>query len=321
MRKISVYILYFIIFLTVIGTSCTGTENSIENTYEQSLMPANSLSDIPVFSAEAGFYYNEFYLTITGNGTIHFTLDGSVPTSLSAVYTNPILIHSPDPIPENSPMSSGVRLRSINNYYNAMVVRAVLVAPDGSYSDIVTRTFFVDKNGRSKFSTPVISVSINSEYFTGDELGMYRNWSVDFRHPAYIEVFYPNGDFMLSQSAQMRVSGNSSRAKAKKQLRFNFNRGCGVIDNPDFISGTKKGFHAPDEPVTLFKHATARVSDWSDVYFYPATTFREIFTAYLGESLRPDVMNSVFAAVFVNGEFWGMYDWREHRSDVFIAAR
>ena len=256
----------------------------------------------PQFSHESGFYPQEFYLTLSGGAgdVIRFTLDGSEPTPYSTEFVSPIRIYAPAPTLANSPMTVGSRTVPLPMpYYNGMVVRARVFNAENAGSEVVTHSFFVD----ATFNMRVVSISVHPDDFVGEH-GMYRNYNQDIRKPAYVEVFYPDGRFMLSQNAQLRVSGNWSRRERKKSLRLNFRTGDGVVENMSLI---------PDS-AGRFSHITLRTSD------IHSTTIREALTDRLGEPLRPETQFSTPAAVFVNGEFWGIYCLREHRNRTFISA-
>jgi len=289
--------------------------------YQRSIVVISAHMSPPEFSHTSGFYSHEFYLTLSSvgaNETIRFTLDGSEPTIYSQIYTSPIRIYSPLAIFPNSPMTMGSRPMPLPRpYYNGMVVRARVFNDRGAGSAVVTRSFFVERQvggtTRGSFNMRVVSISIEPEYFVA-ETGMYQNYNMDIRRMSYVEVFYPDGTPMFSQNAQLRVSGNWSRRERKKSLRLNFNAGDGIVDSLDLVPDTRQSFYAPLEPVSLFRHITLRTADLHQ------TTIREALATRVGEPLRPDVHNATPAAVFVNGEFWGIYCLRGHRGRTFIAA-
>ncbi|MCL2576483.1 MAG: CotH kinase family protein [Defluviitaleaceae bacterium] len=323
-------LLFALFFLVACGKKdeITETEESSEtglvNVAENEITP-------PVFSHEGGFYSSDFDLNITAEpGTvIRFTVDGSTPTPSSPVFTAPLLIHSPEPTAENSPMSTGIGLVHFyrdwwwgppalpNYYYNGMVVRARAFNGDGEGSETVTNSFFVERDGRGVFNTRVISITMEPEHFISQDEGMYYDFeNRALRHISYVEIFSPNGELMLSQYALARVSGNWSRRHPKKSLRINFNQGDGIVYNmPGLIPDTRQSYYSPLGKVDVFKHLTMRISDWD------RTTIRDTAAVLISEPLRPDIQNASFGAVFINGEFWGMYELREHRSDVHMAAR
>jgi len=280
----------------------------------------NPSLNTPIFSHTSGFYPQQFYLNLSGanqDQTIRFTLDGSTPTANSQIFTDPIRIFAAIPTWANSPMTRGAHPGPLPRlYYNGMVVRARIFCQDNYGSDTVTQSFFVEQpnTGRGNFNMQVVSISIEPEYF-GLPYGMYPMYNSDIRHMSHVEIFYPNGTPMLSQYAQLRVAGNWSRREQQKSLRLNFNHGCGIIDYVNLIPDTFRGFYAPLEPVTRFRHATLRTADLHN------TTMREALVDRVTEPLRPENQNAIPAAVFINGEFWGTFCMREHRGRTFIAER
>jgi hypothetical protein len=313
---------------------------------EQDLsMFGESAMALPVFSHSAGVYAQSFYLELSAEegATIHFTLDGSIPTQHSPVYSSPLYIHAPEPTEENSPLTMGMSIGRGGGdlpwqpglhyyrgwwwrdnwpvhprpYYNGMVVRARVFDESGDATDVVTQSFFVERDGRGAFNTRIISISLNSDDFLHPETGMYFNWyDRSLRPMAYAEVFYPDGTLMLSQAAQARVPGNWSRRHPLKSLRLDFSRGPGIVlDQPDLIPNTRQSYYTPSGEITDFRHVSMRISDWD------RSTIRDTLASAVNAALRPDSQNATYGAVFVNGEFWGMYEFREHRSAQMLAAR
>jgi len=268
--------------------------------------------NVPLFSHRAGFFSEEFLLTLSGAGAgevIRFTVDGSAPTVLSPVFDAPIRIHSPGPALHTSPLTQGVLAGAVPRpYYNGMVVRARIFDEHNSASEIVTQSFFVARPTqgriRGEFDMRVVSISVEPSYFIG-AAGMYSQYNVDIRRPAYVEIFYPDGAFMLSQGVRLHVSGNWSRRERQKSLRLNFHAGDGILYSDSLI---------PDSP-GIFRTVTLRTADLHN------TTMREALVAQVASPLQVDVFYAVPAAVFVNGEFWGVYCLREQRSNTYLAAR
>ena len=294
----------------------------------------------PVFSHAAGFFPSEFDLTITAEpgAIIRYTVDGSIPTIISPVYEGPVRIHSPAPILENSPLSARGIGRSYehsrwheyyipNLYYNGKVIRARAFNENGRGSATVTRSFFVENNGRGMSGIRVVSITMEPDHFLHTTQGMYYNWDRDNwpyqpdvdsedgpRHISYVEIFYPDGILLLSQNANVWVFGNWSRRHPKKSFRINFSQGDGdIVGVPSLIPDTRRHFYAPLENIDTFRHLNARVTDRN------RTGMRDSLVHLMSEPLRPTNQNTVYGAVFINGEFWGMYCLRAHRHERLIA--
>ena len=303
----------------------------------------------PRFSHAPGFFEAPFQLVLSAEAghTIHFTTDGSRPTVNSPVFSGTVLIDSPAATPANSPMSmTGVgtynNLDTRNHpahqghfvpnlYYNGRVIRAMAVDEAGNQSEVVTGSFFVENNGRGRFNVPVISIALEPEHFADPVLGMYHNWyrgdwpaqagihdTDGPRHQSNFEMFDATGQLLVSQYANTWVFGNWSRQHPQRSIRFNFHQAGGreITGVPNLIPDTRLGFHNPLQILDTFRHLSLRTSD---IRGDGRTGMRDSLVALISEPLRPTTQNSVFGAVFVNGEFWGMYDFRTHRHAQLIA--
>ena len=128
-----------------------------------------SISQLPDFSAKAGFYTQSFDLTLSTTepgGIIRYTLDGSTPSQSSPIYSGPIKIKNRNGNPNNysnipSAYTSWWALPG-GNVEKATVVRARVFKSGYLPSVTATHTFFVDPNINSRFNMPVISLVTDS---------------------------------------------------------------------------------------------------------------------------------------------------------------
>ena len=106
----------------------------------------------PVFSQPGGFYDGPQTVELSSSsGAIHYTLDGAVPTSASAIYNGPISISQ------------------------TTVVRAAVLQENYVPGPVITHTYFIGESS----TLPVVSVSTDPENLWSDEKGMYivgTNW-------------------------------------------------------------------------------------------------------------------------------------------------
>ncbi len=141
----------------------------------------------PEFSKKSGFYEESFKLEMSSedDAEIHYTLDGSVPTKDSPVYTGPIEISdcSSNENVYSSLQKASVDLLDYVHYIFSIpdekvdkctVVRAAAFNEDGEVSETSTASYFVgfdEKDGYDGIG--VISLVSDPDDLFSDEKGIY----------------------------------------------------------------------------------------------------------------------------------------------------
>jgi len=304
----------------------------------------------PLFSAEGGFYDHSFTLTLstTGSHDIYFTLDGSDPrTSETAMFyhtginiynnTNAQNRYSAltditlyDYTPPTGPVDKGI------------IIRAVSKAPDGTYSDVVTNSYFVEKKASYYNDMKVISLVTDSSYLFDPNHGAYMvgteyytwfnsdsyteydegdtrnptNYNKDGKEaefPVTIQVF-EQGHLVYTADVGARISGNWSRAAAQKSFRLYARKeyGKGNMNYAFFDDLTADG----GALIKKFDKITIRNSG-ND---HQTLHFRDAFIQELVTDLSCDTMASEPCILFIDGEFWGFYLLREKPDGDYIES-
>lgn len=200
------------------------------------------LETTPSFSHTSGFYAEDFELQIAAEEgiTIHYTLDGSVPTGESAVYTHPISVYNRSS--ETNQWRSQQRVVSEWKDYapddtpvdKAFIVRAVGIDERGAVSKPVTATYFI---GLEEYSSgAVVSLVADPEDLWGEN-GIYvtgtgyDQWYLDGRtdqpptqnfnqrgrgweKPAHFTYLLQGNAY--EQDIGLRIAGASSRRNSLK---------------------------------------------------------------------------------------------------------
>lgn len=199
--------------------------------------------EAPEFSAESGFYDEEFLLSIqAGEGEkIYYTLDCSIPDENAELYTEEILVKNVCEEPNIYLDWRNVVLDwdNYNPNYDVtdklFVVRAVAVDDYGNTSDVVTKNYLVDmeqyknQNILSIVAEPDDLFGTNGISVTGEE---YDEWYAGDRDPASIVAnFYKKGrgaeieasllllnnSVLMEQEVGVRIQGASARDNAFKR--------------------------------------------------------------------------------------------------------
>ena len=278
----------------------------------------------PQLSDDSGFYDDEFNLEISvkGDYTVYYTLDGSEPDADSYMYTEPIHVYD-----RSGESNSIVNVpNTIKNYYDegvidsetgeyepveqpieepvdkAFVIRAVAMDEYGTKSDMVTREYFFCGD---KYKNVMSIVADRDDLFgehgilsTGSE---YDEWYIngkegeqpsvnfhqkgrDWEVPAAMDYFR-SGERVLSQKCGLKLQGRTTRDRRIKnfQLRARKSYSGSDVFEYDFFD---------NEPY----RSDGIVLD---------ENFRESFFLALVENekiIKQKTTDRV--ALFVNGEFW-----------------
>lgn len=160
---------------------------------------------VPKANHPSGIYKAPITVTLEGSGTIYYTLDGSRPTTESAVYTKPI------------PINGVTTIRTFRT--------------EGGRSSVMTAyTYIVGKD----HDLPIVTMSIPQESLTG-ELGVLNNIQESYEYEGVVTLV-EGGVEKFSVPCGFRLHGNDSRKERKQnfQLRFRSKYGAGKLKYPLF---------------------------------------------------------------------------------------
>lgn len=231
------------------------------------------------FNLNAGFYIGNQSITISNpdpNVTIRYTIDGSIPTAASPAYNTPI----------NITQTTAIRAVGFSS------VASVLP------SQIETNTYFINES--SNYNV----VSICGK-FTGAG-SLFATQQPTF---SSFEYFTPNGTQIFElEGGRASKHGNDSWAYPQKGIDFE------AMDE----SGDKASFFNQMFGTTLrdtFDRIMLKAGGSDNYAGGPnnSTHLRDVFAQSLAEkySLDMDFRRFHYVLLFINGQYWGVYDIRE----------
>ncbi len=309
----------------------------------------------PTLSSASGFYSSNFSLSMTSsaNTTIYYTLDGSNPiTSDSAfTYNGPVNVEDRtnqnniyanyDENGTNQAISLGTGYKKPTFQLDkATVVRAVAKSADGKYSDVISHTYFVTTGNLSQYKDmTVISIVTDPEnlfdpdkgiYVTGNKYIAWKNssaynpnkspWDTDnvtnyfsrgreWERTADISVF-EKGSLSWEQGMGIRIKGASTRNTAQKSFNIYARSEYGASKIEDAILPDNYSIDGKliDKYDSLSIRAVGEETRLRDGF---AQRLLKDRTSLTTQNMKP-------CAVFLNGEYWGLYEITEKLSDYFV---
>lgn len=233
----------------------------------------------PVFSELAGFYSGQVTvgITVPTNTTVYYTIDGSRPDNTSTAYSSDITIT------------------------NTTVLRAVAYSTNSNIlpSFFTTNTYFIDE----VHNVPVVSVSggpaINSL------LG--GNQSAPL---GYFELFDEDGNEVDEGQGEYNKHGNDSWAYSQRGFDWIMRDQTGYDDD---VSG--QIFEQKDR--TEYQRLMFKAAANDNYQSQNGAHIRDAYVHTLSQlaDMEMDERSSKFCVVYVNGEYWGVYDMREKVDD------
>lgn len=201
------------------------------------------------------------------------------------------------------------------------VLRACVT--DGErFGPVQTQTYLISPDMTSYQDTLMLSLTVDSEEFAGEN-GVYSRVSDDIfaergRCGGYLEILDPDEGRVAGNYIQLAMNGNGSLGFRQKSMRF-YVRGEQCAEDGgtlyyDLFDGAARD--ADGNVITAFKRFLLRNSgnDCSQSHL------RDGVMQSLCADLDTDIQAYRPAMLFINGEFWGVYNLRERYCKQYFAS-
>lgn len=284
------------------------------------------------FSYDAGFYNKPIELELDapdGYGKIYYTIDGSDPLTSNTRKEYKGVITLDDTTNKKFSRTYVTGLRYVGNIetneknmIGCHVIKAC--AYDGShYTGVYTNSYFISSK-MEEYGVTVMSVSLEKEQMFGDP-GFYHNFDGSSNEPntrgkAFMEVFDENGVRRGYSNVELAVSGHGSAGTGMRSMKVfykgseNESDGTDSKLNFDLFDGYAK--NSKGQSITDFSRLLLRNSgnDCGNSYI------RDSFMQRVSRSMYVDTMAYAPVLVFINGDFWGVYNARERYSGDYVQS-
>lgn len=245
-----------------------------------------TISDRPEASPAQGVYNDAGSVTVTlsGEGDIYYTTDGSVPTEKSRRYEGPITLEQ------------------------TAVVRACAVSAGKMISVPLTLNYIIGTG----VELPVVAVTTDEKNLYDESIGILADGNLFDRsvvRPANVSFFSDEGNF--SAECGLKLHGAGSRGLAlKKSFKVVFREkyGQGQLDFPLFEGNDRTSFDS-------FLIRNGQDNGHAIV--------RDELISKIARSGAPEllVQDTRFCVLYINGEYQGIYCIKEAFTSGYFAAR
>lgn len=317
-----------------------GKENIVKQSSGEAV---NENMETPKFSAASGFYEEPFYLEIqVPEGTeVYYTLDGTEPTTESILYREPVYIE--DVSYKENLYASLDNISTRDDVYiphqsvdKINIIRAIAVDSTGKKSLETVGSYFVGYEEKSGYDDIyILSIITDPENLFGYEHGIYvtgkvceENWDEEkaqedpyyqktakanytmegkgWRREAYLEVYGRNRQLQYEQQIQIGIHGGWSVAHNQKSFNLY------ALPEKDGKEYLCEGLLADTETTLML-----RAGGYRDLF---STKFRDILNERLVENRSIGILQGIPCQVFLNGEYWGLYNFQERIDASYVES-
>ncbi len=292
------YILLFLLLFPgwgLMAQETSGQDIPATETLEKAKPKAKKWLDLH-FSTPGGFYDEALQIELKSPGAvIHYTTDGSTPTPKSPIYDQPISVES------------------------TTVLRAV-ARKGKKRSKAIGHTYLINEPGTT---FPTISLGITPDLLFDPEHGLYvkgvngrdSTWKMEGANfwsrkeiKINTEYFATHGECEFNSVTGFRLFGGMSRLFPQKSIT--------IVARDRY--GKKRIKHRifGKEGLKKFKFLVLRNSgsDWGRSHF------RDALMTNLLQDWDLEVQDYRPAHLYLNGQYWGIYNIREKVNRYFIAG-
>ena len=259
---------------------------------EANAQPLGGQLSAPEFSVKGGFYESgSVTLELTAaEGDIYYTLDGSEPTAESTKYTGPITITK-------------------NTAVSAIAVKSGRLA-----SDAEVNTYIMEEIP----NIPTVCISIDDadfrslytvKFFTGQNGKTYVAKNIEeIERRCNIEYYETDGKLGTSFPCGIRVTGNGTRTYNQKSLA--------IFTRPGYGQSSVVYPFFEGSPITEFQSLVLRNAGQNR----DESRMADVLASNLFQGMNLDAANSKFVVVFINGEYYGIYDLKEKINESYFES-
>lgn len=251
----------------------------------------------PKLSEEGKLFKVKFAVnayTSESKSEIRYTTDGSMPTESSPLWKGEMTISK----------STNLKIRSFRTGYLPSEVRTASYVYVSHVPTLPTSSITANYDDFFGYTT---GIYVEGPYAEVEEPHFGANYWEDWEKPVHLDFFDEEGQCVVSQDLGCKIGGNWSRAQPQKTLKLyaRDQYGKDEIDYQFF----------KDKPIPSFHMILLRNSgnDFNN------TQMRDGVISELAKEMNIDRQAYQPAAVYINGEYYGIQNVREKQNKHYVA--
>lgn len=209
---------------------------------------------------------------------------------------------------------------SNNQVAKATVIRALAIDEEGNRSNIVTSTYFVGNDIYKTYkNASIMSMVVSPDDLLSAETGIYRvgnyeNSGKEWEREADVIYFDEDGTIPFDTKMGIRIHGGYTRHWGQKSFNLYFREEYGMKNLKDYelIPGAMN--FEKTEKTTKYKNFMLR-NGGNDAEY---TKMRDVFIQSLVEDRKFTTQSCRPCVLFLNGEYWGVYNLTEKYGDNYL---
>lgn len=250
-----------------------GETNNGSQVFDAYLLP-------PQFSVSSGLSDTQVSVYITNpnpqESVIRYTTNGDNPGPESLIY-------------DGTPI----------DFYFSGVLKATAFSDAELPSPITTATYLIGIN----HSTPIVSVVTQNSNLYGDN-GIFDNWWTDWEKSAYVEYFDTSDNLIFSQPVGMQIDGGAGGSRSHPQHSFRLE-----LDHSVLGTAPVDYMLIPERPQRS-KYSKFYLRNGSNQFL--TLPYKDAFQVRaLGEGTLTNYSAMEPVSVYINGQYFGLYELRE----------
>ncbi|MCZ7557360.1 MAG: CotH kinase family protein [Bacteroidia bacterium] len=289
------------------------------------------LHDVVTFSTPGGRYERVFELTLScreASSRIHYTTDGSTPTSESPKYSQTLMLDSTlwskEDIASIRLSPPDFHIPYLTRQKQALVLRAAAFDSAGRrVSDVATHSYFIRELGVDHEKLPVVSICSDPDGLFDDSTGImvpgvywkesdphwtgnYFQRGDEWERGAHIELYEADGANGFRHNVGLRIHGGFTRRFMQKSMA--------VYARNDYGGNSMVYPLFHEKPTTVFRRLVLRTL--TSTLF--SSGIEDIMGGKLASMVDVDWPASRPAVLYLNGAYWGIYFIQEKMDEHFV---